>query len=269
MSGRVQDKVAIVCGAGASSGGVSIGMASAVVLAREGAKVFAVDRDLALAQGTYDAITGAGGLCTLHEADVTDATSIARMVDACLSTYGRIDILFNNVGMFATGGPLDTSDETFDRLIQVNLKGMFLTCKTVLPAMLEQGGGSIVNNASICAIRYQMPSVAYSISKAGVLQLTQNIGVQYAARMIRCNAVLPGNILTERLTTRLQRVHGEAYVEHVQAWGEQVPSGRAGQPWDVAYAVLFLASDEASYINGAELVIDGGLSASVVGRRSP
>ena len=269
MAGRLQDKVAIVCGAGASAGGVSIGMATAVAFAREGAKVFAMDRDLTLAQGTRNAITEAGGVCTLHEADVTDSASIARMVDACLASYGRVDVLFNNVGLFGAGGPLETSEEEFDRLIQVNLKGMFLTCKAVLPAMLDQGGGSIVNNASICAIRYQMPSVAYSISKAGVLQLTQNIGVQYAAKMIRCNAVLPGNIVTDRLVTRLQRVHGEAYLEHVHAWGEQAPSGRAGEPWDVAHAALFLASDEARYINGAELIVDGGLSASVVGRRSP
>jgi NAD(P)-dependent dehydrogenase (short-subunit alcohol dehydrogenase family) len=268
MAGRLQDKVAIVCGAGASAGGVSIGMATATTFAREGAKVFAVDRDVGLAQGTQEAIAAAGGACTLYEADVTDSASIERMVAACLARYGRVDVLFNNVGLFGVGGPLETSEEEFDRLIQVNLKGMFLTCKAVLPAMLEQGGGSIVNNASICAIRYQMPSVAYSISKAGVLQLTQNIGVQYAARMIRCNAVLPGNIVTDRLITRLQRVHGAAYGEHVQAWGEQVPSGRPGEPWDVANAVLFLASDEARYVNGTELVVDGGLSASVVGRRS-
>jgi NAD(P)-dependent dehydrogenase (short-subunit alcohol dehydrogenase family) len=267
MSGRLQGKVAIVCGAGASTGGVSIGMATAITFAREGAKVFAVDRDLGLAEATRDAIVGAGGECILHQCDVADATSVTRMATACVEAHGRIDVLFNNVGLFGVGGPLETSEEDFDRLIRVNVKGMFLTCKAVIPAMLKQGGGAIVNNASICAIRYQMPSVAYSISKAGVLQLTQNVGMQYAAKKIRCNAVLPGNILTDRLVNRLKSVHGDSYHTHVAAWGEQVPSGDVGEPWDVANAVLFLASDEAKYINGAELVIDGGLSASVVGHK--
>lgn len=267
MSGRLEGKVAIICGAGASGGGVSIGMATAVTFAREGAKVMAVDRDLSLARETEAAIHAAGGTCVLHECDVTDAQSVAGMVEACRSAFGRIDLLFNNVGLFLSGGPLDTTEDDFDRLMRINLKGMFLTVKAVLPAMLEQGGGSIVNNASICAIRYQMPSVVYSISKAGVLQLTQNIGIQYAARGIRCNAVLPGNILTDRLVVRLKSALGEAYVEKVNEWGEQVPSGKAGEPWDVANAVLFLSSDEARYINATELVVDGGLSASVVGHR--
>jgi NAD(P)-dependent dehydrogenase (short-subunit alcohol dehydrogenase family) len=153
--------------------------------------------------------------------------------------------------------------------MQVNLKSMFLTCRAVLPAMLRQGAGAIVNNSSVSAIRYSVPSLAYSASKAAVLQLTQNIGLQYAARGIRCNAVLPGNILTDRLVARLKASHGEAYPERVREWAEQVPCGRTGEPWDVAHAVLFLASDEARYINAVELAVDGGLSASYLGRASP
>jgi NAD(P)-dependent dehydrogenase (short-subunit alcohol dehydrogenase family) len=266
LGNRLAGKIAIVCGAGASAGGVGIGMAAAIVFAREGAKVFAVDRDVSLAAETKRRIVESGGTCELHECDVSNAQSVTEMAQACLSRFGRIDALFNNVGVFLTGGPLDTSEEDFDRLIRINLKGTFLACKAVLPAMLEQGGGAIVNNASVSAVRYQMPSVAYSASKSGVLQITQNIGLQYAAKGIRCNSVLPGNILTDRLVTRLKSVHGEKYVDHVRAWGEQVPSGLVGEPWDVAHAVLFLVSDEAKYVNATELVVDGGLSASVVGR---
>lgn len=267
MTGRLAGKVAIVCGAGASAGGVSIGMATALTFAREGATIFAVDRDLALARETEAAIRAAGGTVALHQCDVTDSSSVAAMAEACRQTFGRIDVLFNNVGLFLTGGPLETTEADFDRLVSVNLKGMFLTVQAVLPAMLDQGGGAIVNNASICALRYQMPSTIYSITKAGVLQLTQNVGVQYAARGIRCNAVLPGNILTDRLIVRLKQVLGEGYRSKVEEWGEQVPSGLAGEPWDVANAVLFLASDEAHYVNATELVVDGGLSASIVGRK--
>lgn len=268
MNRRFEGRTAIVCGAGASAGGTSIGMATAVTLARQGARIFGVDRDLALAEATADAVRAGGGEIRLHQCDVTKPAAVAGMAEACRAAFGRIDILFNNVGVFLTGGPLDTTDEDFDRVMSINLKAMFLTTRAVLPAMLEQGSGAIVNNASICAIRYQMPSAIYSISKAGVLQLTQNVGVQYASRGIRCNAVLPGNIVTDRLTTRLKQAFGDDHVKHVDAWAEQVPSGEPGSPWDVANAVAFLASDEARYINATELVVDGGLSASVVGRRS-
>ncbi|MCB1493470.1 MAG: SDR family oxidoreductase [Rhodobiaceae bacterium] len=265
MTRRLEGKVAIVCGAGASGGGISIGTATAITLAREGAKVFAVDRDIALAELARTEIEKAGGTCALHQCDIADAASVAAMVAACRETFGGVDILFNNVGLFLGGGPEETSEDDFDRLMTVNVKGMFLTVKSVLPEMLRRGGGSIVNNASICAIRYQMPSMAYSVSKAGVLQITQNVGVQYAAKGIRCNAVLPGNILTDRFVARVKSVVGDGYEAEVRKWGDQVPSGLAGEPWDVANAVLFLASDEAKYINATQIVIDGGLSASVVG----
>jgi NAD(P)-dependent dehydrogenase (short-subunit alcohol dehydrogenase family) len=269
MGKRLADKVAIVCGAGASAGGLSNGMATSVVFAREGARVFAVDRDVGLARETERQILAEQGDCTLHECDVSDAGQVARMAEACLERYGRIDVLFNNVGVYALGGPLEVTEDEFDRVMRVNLKSMFLTCRAVIPAMLAQGAGAIVNNASVSAIRYSVPSLAYSASKAAVLQLTQNIGLQYAARGIRCNAVLPGNILTDRLVARLKATHGAAYTERVREWGEQVPCGRAGEPWDVAYAVLFLASDEARYVNAVELPVDGGLSASYLGRVSP
>ena len=267
MGKRLEGKVAIVSGAGASVGGVSIGLASAVTLAREGASIFGVDRDIALAEATLRAVEAEGGTMALHQCDVTDQASVAAMVDACRARFGRIDILFNNVGVFLTGGPLDTTAADFDRLVTVNLKAMFLTVQAVLPTMLEQRCGAIVNNASICAIRYQMPSVIYSISKAGVLQLTQNVGIQYAAHGLRCNAVLPGNIVTDRLTNRLKATFGDGFQNKLDEWGGQVPSGNVGTPWDVANAVLFLASDEARYVNATELVVDGGLSASVVGHR--
>ena len=152
MADRLKGKVAIVCGAGASAGGVSIGMATAIIFAREGAKVFAVDRDPTLARDTERRIQEIGGECVLHQCDVSDGAAVARMAEACVARFGRIDVLFNNVGVFLTGGPLDTTEEDFDRIIRINLRGMFLTVKAVLPAMLRQGGGAIVNNASVSAL---------------------------------------------------------------------------------------------------------------------
>jgi NAD(P)-dependent dehydrogenase (short-subunit alcohol dehydrogenase family) len=266
MTGRLNGKVAIVVGAGASEGGTSIGMATAIVFAREGARVFAVDRDISLARDSKHRIEEAGGTCALHECDVGDSASVAGMAKACVETFGRIDVLFNNVGIFLGGGPLETSDEQFDRIWNINTRGVFLAIRAVLPAMLAQGNGAIVNNASVSAIRYQFPAVAYNASKAAILQITQNVGLQYAARGIRCNAVMPGNILNDRMVARLKRQHGEKHVDHITAWAEQVPSGVAGEPWDVAHAVLFLASDEAKYVNATHLIVDGGLSSSAVGK---
>jgi NAD(P)-dependent dehydrogenase (short-subunit alcohol dehydrogenase family) len=269
MGDRLKDKVAIVCGGGASAGGLSNGMATCLVFAREGAKVFVVDRDLALARETELAIRTAGDDCTLHQCDVSNADEVEGMAKACLERYGRIDILFNNVGIYALGGPLELAEADFDRVMSVNAKSMYLTCRAVLPAMLRQGGGAIVNNASVSAIQYSVPSLAYSASKAAVLQITQSIGVQYAAQGIRCNAVLPGNIRTGRLLARWRAAFGDAAEDRVREWEDQVPSGRLGEPWDVAHAVLYLASDEAKYVNGIELIVDGGLTATCTGHVRP
>jgi NAD(P)-dependent dehydrogenase (short-subunit alcohol dehydrogenase family) len=264
--GRLADKVAIVAGAGSIAEGWSNGKATAVLFAREGAKVFAVDRDLAAANETCDIIRSEGGECTAHQCDVSAAAEVEAMVAACVAAYGRVDVLFNNVGMQVVGGLLEVKEEDWDRLMAVNVKSMYLTCRAVIPHMLRQGGGSIVNNSSTAGIRFTYANVAYSASKGAVKQLTQNIGVQYAARGIRCNCVMPGYIATPRITDRLRRSNPGNYERKIEERRKAVPSGQLGSAWDVAYGVLYLACDESRFVNAAELVIDGGQTASTTGK---
>jgi NAD(P)-dependent dehydrogenase (short-subunit alcohol dehydrogenase family) len=266
MAGRLDGKVALIAGAGTVEEGWSNGKATSVLFAREGAKVFAADINLGAAEETCAIIGEEGGEGTAHQSDVTDEAAVEAMVAACLKTYGRIDILFNNVGIQRLGGPEDISTEDWDRLMTTNVKSMFLTCRHVLPVMVKQGGGAIVNNSSMASIRFSYPSVAYMASKGAVNQLTQNIAIEYATRGVRANAVLPGLMATPRITKRLRDVHGDNYPEKLQERHDMVPIGAMGDGWDVAYAVLFLASDEAKYITGVELPIDGGLAASLLGR---
>ncbi|MDH3236612.1 MAG: SDR family oxidoreductase [Alphaproteobacteria bacterium] len=266
MSGRLDGKVALVAGAGTVEEGWSNGKATAVLFAREGAKVLAVDLNMAAAQETATIISDEGGEATAHQTDVTDEAAVETMVEACLDAYGRIDILFNNVGIQHLGGPEAITGDDWDRLMTANVKSMFLTCRHVLPVMVKQGGGSIVNNSSMAAIRFTYPSVAYMASKGAVNQLTQNIAIEYATRGVRANAVMPGLMATPRITKRLRDVHGDNYPEKLQERHDMVPIGHMGDGWDVAHAVLFLASDEAKYITGVNLPVDGGLAASLLGR---
>jgi NAD(P)-dependent dehydrogenase (short-subunit alcohol dehydrogenase family) len=260
--GRLDGKVAIVAGAGSSAPGYSIGRATAVLFAREGAKVFAVDLDLAAADETKRIVESEGGTCTAHRCDVSVQADVEAMVETCVAAYGRVDILFNNVGIQIAGGPLDITPEDWDRLMTVNVKSMYLTCRAVLPLMLKQGGGSIINNSSTASIRFTYPTAGYSASKGAVRQLTQNIGVQYASKGIRCNAVLPGYLATPRIVERLKRTNPGDYKDKLREREVQVPAGRLGTGWDIAYGVLYLASDESAFVNATELVIDGGQTAS-------
>jgi NAD(P)-dependent dehydrogenase (short-subunit alcohol dehydrogenase family) len=264
--GRLEGKVAIVAGAGAIAEGWGNGKATAVLFAREGARVFAVDRDLEAARETEAIIRAEGGECTAHRADVASAAEVDAMVTACLAAYGRIDVLFNNVGIQIVGGPLEIAEEEFERLMAVNVKSMYLTCRAVIPVMLRQGGGAIVNNASTAGIRYTYPNVGYAASKGAVLQLTQSIGVQYASRGIRCNAVLPGYIATPRITARLKRSNPDDWEDKLKERLDQLPAARFGTGWDIAHAVLYPASDEAAFVTAAELVVDGGQSAAAAGK---
>jgi NAD(P)-dependent dehydrogenase (short-subunit alcohol dehydrogenase family) len=264
--GRVQGKVAIIAGAGSIAEGWSNGKATAVLLAREGAKIFAVDINLDAASETRDIIQSEGGECIAHRCDVSNAAEVEAMVSACLAAYGRVDILFNNVGMQVVGGPLDVTETQWDKLMAVNVKSMFLTCRAVIPQMLKQRGGSIINNSSAAGIRFTYANVAYSASKGAVKQLSQNIGVQYAAKGIRCNAVMPGYIATPRITDRLKRSNPQDYEEKIKQRQMSVPTGTLGSAWDVAYGVLYLASDESKFVNATELVIDGGQTASTTGK---
>jgi len=266
MGERLKDKVAIVTGAGSVGPGWGNGKATAVLFAREGAKVFAVDINLAAAEETKGIIDGEGGECTVHKADVSKSDEVKAMVDRCLETYGRIDILHNNVGIVVVGGPVETSEETWDRVSAVNLKSMFLTCKHVLPHMERQDGGAIVNISSIAGIRYTgIPYITYYTTKAGILQFTQGIALQYAEKNIRANVILPGLMDTPMIREPLKDAYAGGDIEKMlEIRNQQCPMKRMGDAWDVAYAALFLASDEAKYITGAQLVVDGGITCKFV-----
>jgi NAD(P)-dependent dehydrogenase (short-subunit alcohol dehydrogenase family) len=262
MTGRLVDKVAIVTGAGSSGPGFGNGKATAVLFAREGARVLCVDVNEAAAAETVGVILAEGHGASAFTADVTNAAEVRAMVAACLDRYGRIDVLHNNVGIVEVGGPVEIAEANWDRLIDVNLKSMYLTTKYILPVMERQGGGAIVNVSSVAAIRYVgYPAVSYGASKGGVNQLTQNIAVQYAAKGIRANCILPGLLDTPMVREPLKHVYGPGGIDEMIAKrNAQSPTGKMGDAWDVAYAALYLASDEAKYVNGATLVVDGGLS---------
>ncbi len=258
---RMQDKVVIVCGAGVSGPGWGNGNAAAVLYAREGAKVFAVDKNPAAARHTRDLIEEEGGTSVEFEADVTDGDAVQRMVAACIHRFGRIDVLHNNVGIVETGGPVETSEESWNRVIANNQGSVFLTCKHVLPHMVAQRGGAIVNIGSVAGLRWiGFPYLAYSASKAALLAMTQNIAMQYAAQGIRANCVLPGFMNTPLIREPLKAAYGGDIASMIAQRDAKSPTGRMGDAWDTAYAALFLASDEARYVNGVQLVVDGGLT---------
>ena len=262
MGDRLKGKTAIVTGAGAVGPGWGNGKAAAVLFAREGATVFAVDIDLDAAEETRAIIDREGGVCEAHRGDVSDAGEVAALVERCLDRFGRIDVLHNNVGIVELGGPVDLSEAAWDRVAAVNLKSMFLTCKHVLPVMERQGGGAIVNISSVSGIRWSGVSyISYSTTKGAVLPFTRSVALEYAGRNIRANSVLPGLMNTPMIVEPLADAYGEGDVDRmIEARDAQCPMGHMGDAWDVAYAALFLASDEAKYITGAELVVDGGLS---------
>lgn len=262
---RFENQVAMISGAGASSPGWSNGKAVSVLLAREGAKVFALDRSPGFLEETISAIKAEGGECVAHTADVTKEAEIKAAVARCVSKFGRIDVLFNNVGLQALGGPEEIEEEVWDSLMSANIKSMYLTCRHVLPVMSRQRRGVIVNNSSLAAISFLYPSIAYSSSKGAVDAFTRNVAVQYAGKGIRVVAVRPGLMATPRITSRMKAKFGDAYEEALNERNKIVPMGYMGDAWDVAHAVAFLASDDAKYITATELVIDGGLSASALG----
>jgi NAD(P)-dependent dehydrogenase (short-subunit alcohol dehydrogenase family) len=261
MGERVKGRVAIVTGAGSIGPGIGNGKASAIIYAREGARVLAVDYNLEAAKETKRLIDGEGGECIAFKANVAKSSDCKSMVDKCIHAFGRVDILHNNVGIVEPGGPVEISEETWDRVISVNLKSMFLSCKYALPYMENQGGGCIVNISSISAIRaLSYSAITYAASKAGVIALTRDIAIQYAAKGIRANVILPGYINTPLVVASLTQTYGGNVDEMIKKRDAMCPTGKQGDAWDVAYAALFLASDEAKYITGATLVVDGGIT---------
>ena len=242
---RLDGKVALVTGCGTRGEGWGNGKAITVLLARQGASIFGVDRDLDAAEITKKIIEDEGGKAFVMTADVTSAEDVQRMVQACLDQYGRIDILINNVGQSEPGGPVEMSESTWDGQMDLNVKTAFLTMKSVLPIMEKQGNGSVISISSVAGLRYVgKPQVAYAAAKAALMQLTKTTAVLYANKGIRLNCVVPGLVFTplvKRLADKYAGGQFEAFVEHRH---NQVPAGHMGDAWDVANAVLFLASDE-------------------------
>ena len=269
MTKRLEGKVAIVAGAGSIGPGWGNGKATATVFAREGAKVVCADRNLEAAQETASIIASEGGEAFAIRTDVTSEDDLRALVEATLSRYGRIDVLDNNVGIAEVGSVVDLPLETWERVFRVNLTGCFLAMKHVIPVMQRQfaasgQGGSIVNISSIASIRHTgVPYASYGASKAAMNQLTRTTAAQYAPQKIRVNAVLPGLMKTPMVehSAGLAQSYGKGDVAAMWAKRDsQVPMGQRGEARDVAWAAHFLASDEARYVTGIELPVDGGVT---------
>lgn len=257
---RLKGKIAIVTGAGSSPGeGIGNGKAAAIAYAMEGASVLLVDNRIEAAMETKRMIDKEKGECLIYQTDVKRSEECLAMAETCLRSYGRIDILHNNVGINQriAGGPLEVDETEWDLVINTNLKSMFLTCRAVLPQMLKQSKGVILNISSIAAIRVSYPQFIYSISKAGVNALTRSLAVMYADKGIRVNAIMPGLIETPLIDSL--KIHYDGDTERMRKERARVvPMKRMGDAWDVAYASVFLASDEAQYITGQVIAVDGG-----------
>jgi NAD(P)-dependent dehydrogenase (short-subunit alcohol dehydrogenase family) len=261
---RLKGKIALVVGAGSIGPGWGNGKATAVTFAREGATVFCVDRNAAAAEETVKIISSEGGKASAFTADAARASDVEAMVDACLKTCGRIDVLDNNVGIAEMGSVVDVAEASWDHVFAVNLKSAYLAMKHVIPEMVKQGGGSIINISSIASIRHLgLSYVSYGATKAAMNQMTRTTAVEFASQHVRVNAILPGLMKTPMVehSAGLAASYAKGDVEAMwRARDAQVPMGHMGEAWDVANAALFLASDESRYITGIELVVDGGIT---------
>jgi NAD(P)-dependent dehydrogenase (short-subunit alcohol dehydrogenase family) len=264
--GRLEGKIVLVTGAGSIGAGWGNGKAAAVLYAREGAKVLAVDMNLPAAEETAGIICGEGGQATAFAGNVTSEDSVKEMVAACIKAFGRIDVLHNNVGILKAGGVEDTTLEDWDLVMNVNTKAFFLPCKHTIPQMLAQGSGAIVNISSISGFRnLGAPYIAYNTSKGSVVSFTRNLAASYASRGIRANSILPGIIDTPMARDATVQSQGKReaeidFEELSKVRAARVPMGRTGTGWDIAKAAVFLASDDAAYITGTEIYVDGGMN---------
>jgi NAD(P)-dependent dehydrogenase (short-subunit alcohol dehydrogenase family) len=252
MAGRLAGKIALITGAGCVGPGWGNGRASAVLFAREGAKVFAVDKNAEAMTETVARVGNDGEIAT-HVCDVTDDAQVKAMTEACRKAFGRIDVLVNNVGGSAPGGVAEMPPEVFDSQIDYNLN----------PIMIGQGGGAIVNTASTSGISFSgSPQIGYASSKAAVIQFSRVTAVQYAKQGIRVNTVIPGQMHTPMVEVRLAKQRTGGDMESLlKSRVARIPLGFMGDGRDTAAAVLFLASDEARFITGTEIVVDGGMTA--------
>ena len=270
---RLEGKVAIVTGAGSIGDGWGNGKAAAYVYAKEGAKTFCVDFRLEAAEQTVKQIEAFGGKAIAYAADVTDEAAVNAMVDACMEAWGRVDILHNNVGGQGVGRSLETiTVEDWNATFARNVTSAMLTCKAVMPIMEKQKDGSIINISSIAALRHLNSNTAvYSSTKGAMIEFTKNIAIQHAASGVRANCVCPGYIDTpfiRRLVNGKPSYTYKGYTsaeEYSAARDAIIPSGRMGTGFDVAYAALFLASDESTHITGTHVTVDGGVTQTCPG----
>ena len=261
--GRLQDKCALIIGAGSVGEGWGNGRATAAVMVREGARVYGVDRDEAALARTAEMIDGE---VLTRAADINNTQELDALIADAHAQMGRIDILVNNVGGSMPGDVVALSSDTWHAQLDHNINYVFESMKRVIPLMVEQGGGAIVNLASIAALRHFGPDcVAYAAAKAGLIKMGQVTAVKYARDHVRVNTVIPGLMHTPLVEVRIVHQRGDGDAQKViDARNRQVPMGHMGDGWDVAEAVAFLASDAAKYITATELVVDGGLQATCV-----
>lgn len=251
---RLAGKVAIITGAGAG-----IGRASALFFAKEGAEVVVADCDPEEGARTVRLIKGNGGVAIFVQVDVSKAANVKNMVKTTVETYGKLDILINNAGIYAQANVVEVAEEEWDRILDVNLKGVFLCSKYSIPEMIKGGGGSIVNIGSEAGIVGIKNQVAYNVSKSGVIALTKSMAIDFAAHNIRVNCVCPGTTETPLVEAALERAPDPAAAR--RAVEEVRPANRLGRPEEIAAGILYLASDESPYATGSILSIDGGYTA--------
>lgn len=263
MGNRLKGKVALVTGCGSSGPGWGNGKAMSVLFAREGAQVFGCDIVREAAEETRSLARAEGGDMEITACDVASDAQVQAMVERCIETYGRIDVLVNNVGVVHLGGAVELPTAQWDRALGVNLTSMFLSCKHAIPHLLKSGSGSIVHIGSVAGIRDSgVVYVAYSTTKAAVLGLSRSVALQYASSGLRSNVILPGLMDTPIVAEALKEgYHTGTRAAMLEKRNAQCPMGRMGDAWDVAHAALWLASDESRYVTATELVVDGGLTA--------
>ncbi len=263
MSKRLDGKVAVIIGAGCVGPGWGNGRATAFRFVEEGASVLAVDNSEEALLETIERVAPLDGVMETYIGDATKSQSVSSMIATCMNRFGRLDILVNNVGGSKKGGPVDLSEEDWDSQIDQNLKSVFLGCKYAIPELEKDGGGAIVNIASTSGTRWTgSAQVAYAATKAGVIQLSKVVAMEYATKKIRVNAIAPGQLHTPMVEARLagQRTGGDVETLLKQRLA-RIPLGFMGDGNDTANAAVFLASEEARFITGTELVVDGGMTA--------
>ena len=262
MPGRLEGKVALISGAGSCGPGWGNGRATATLFAREGAKIFAVDLNQEAVEETAKTIQDEGNECTTYCCDVTNAESVNEMVTSCVDRFGQVDVLQNNVGGSAAGGAMDMEEEVWDKQMDHNLKHVFLVTKAVLPIMVKNKTGSIINMSSTSGLTYGGAfQIAYCTTKAAIRRFSEAVAIEFAGRGVRCNTIIPGQLHTPMVETRLaQQRTGGNIKKLIETRNARIPLGQMGDGFDVAYAAVYLGSDESKFVTGSEIKLDGAMT---------